>query len=196
MTAKARSGRHEKNTHQSDASPKICSFSNNSKIRVYVKNRSYDSLVDTGADVSCISKALAEVLIDQKLVVLQPSSLPLIKGVGGMPVKIAGTVDLPLKLAGLQISQSFVVLENLTCPLILGITFHLIEHMLGRVKPPAPSRSRSRRALLPFVGDIASSLFGVATANDVKTLAKHINKLYTMTLSSSTNTIVNTGKIQ
>ena len=79
--------------------------------------------MDTEADVSCISKALAQGLIDQKLVVLQPISLPLIKGVGGMPVKIVGTIDLPLKIAGLQISQSFVVIENITCPLILGLDF-------------------------------------------------------------------------
>ena len=56
-------------------SPESARFQTAAKLE-FVKNRSYDSLVDTGADVSCISKALAEVLIDQKLVVLQPSSLP------------------------------------------------------------------------------------------------------------------------
>ena len=36
---------------------------------------------------------------------------------------------------------------------------------------------RSKRALLPFVGDLASNLFGVATEGDVRKLASHINAL-------------------
>ena len=38
--------------------------------------------------------------------------------------------------------------------------------------------SRSKRALLPFVGDLASGLFGVATQGEIQSLAKHINKIY------------------
>jgi hypothetical protein len=34
---------------------------------------------------------------------------------------------------------------------------------------------RSKRAFLPFVGNIASNLFGVATEGDVRKLASHIN---------------------
>jgi hypothetical protein len=36
---------------------------------------------------------------------------------------------------------------------------------------------RSKRALLPFVGNIAINLFGVATEGDVRKLASHINAL-------------------
>ena len=41
-------------------------------------------------------------------------------------------------------------------------------------------RSRSRRSLLPFVGDLASGLFGVATQSEIETLARHIRKIYRM----------------
>ena len=37
--------------------------------------------------------------------------------------------------------------------------------------------SRSRRSLLPFIGDLSKSLFGTATIEDINTLARHINAL-------------------
>ncbi len=43
-------------------------------------------------------------------------------------------------------------------------------------KLPSPN-SRSKRSLLPFLGSLGKSLFGLATENDVKTLAKHIDFL-------------------
>ena len=44
---------------------------------------------------------------------------------------------------------------------------------------------RSKRALLPFVGNIARNFFGVATEGDVRKLAGHINAL-----TKQTNKIV------
>lgn len=41
-----------------------------------------------------------------------------------------------------------------------------------------PSKIRSKRALLPFVGDLSKSIFGTATYKDVKRLAAHINYLH------------------
>ena len=35
----------------------------------------------------------------------------------------------------------------------------------------------SKRALLPFVGDLSKSIFVIATENDVRVLAGHINTL-------------------
>ena len=35
----------------------------------------------------------------------------------------------------------------------------------------------SKRALLPFVGDLSKNIFGIATENDVRVLAGHINAL-------------------
>lgn len=48
-------------------------------------------------------------------------------------------------------------------------------------------RSRSTRALLPFVGSLLSGLFGTATMNDVNILASHINSL-----TKVSNNMVNT----
>lgn len=48
-------------------------------------------------------------------------------------------------------------------------------------------RSRSTRALLPFVGSLFSGLFGTATKNDVNILASHINSL-----TKVSNNMVNT----
>lgn len=37
--------------------------------------------------------------------------------------------------------------------------------------------SRSRRSLLPFIGDITKSLFGIATTSDLQNVANHVNAL-------------------
>ncbi|KAL4225411.1 hypothetical protein ACF0H5_016101 [Mactra antiquata] len=42
-------------------------------------------------------------------------------------------------------------------------------------------RSRSRRAILSFIGDLSKSIFGTATVEDVRTLANHINALNKIT---------------
>ena len=42
-------------------------------------------------------------------------------------------------------------------------------------------RSRSRRSLLPFVGQLSRGLFGTATMDDVNVLADHMNKLNSIT---------------
>ena len=43
-------------------------------------------------------------------------------------------------------------------------------------------KSRSRRSLLPFIGQFSKTLFGTATTEDVNTLARHINALNTRTM--------------
>ena len=47
-------------------------------------------------------------------------------------------------------------------------------------------RSRSRRSLLPFIGDLSKSLFGTATVEDVNVLARHINALTKRTRAMAT----------
>lgn len=51
----------------------------------------------------------------------------------------------------------------------------LVYALIPEIKMPL--KSRSKRALLPFVGELSKSLFGVATSNDVNVLAQHINQL-------------------
>lgn len=40
-----------------------------------------------------------------------------------------------------------------------------------------PIKSRSKLVLLPLVGELSKSIFGVATTNDVNVLTQHINQL-------------------
>ena len=52
-----------------------------------------------------------------------------------------------------------------------------IETIRKLIPEAEVKRSRSRRSLLPFLGDLSKTLFGTATIEDVNTLARHINAL-------------------
>ena len=47
----------------------------------------------------------------------------MIRGVGGQTTRVLGSLDVPLKIAGLTIPQSFIVVDTLTHPLIIGVDF-------------------------------------------------------------------------
>ena len=49
---------------------------------------------------------------------------------------------------------------------------------LMKVNTPVPhSRSRSKRSLLPFIGDLSHSLFGTATEKEMNEVRKHVELL-------------------
>lgn len=50
-----------------------------------------------------------------------------------------------------------------------------IRHMLS--EQPQTVRSRSRRSLLPFIGDLSKTLFGTATSSDLELVARRVNNL-------------------
>jgi hypothetical protein len=52
-----------------------------------------------------------------------------------------------------------------------NLTFNMVPELTR------PLTSRSKRALLPFVGDLSRSIFGIATTGDVNKLAQHVNQL-------------------
>ena len=54
-------------------------------------------------------------------------------------------------------------------------TLNLIYNMVPEFN--IQIRSRNKRALLPFVGDLSRSIFGIPTTGDVNRLAQHINQL-------------------
>ncbi|XP_076461459.1 uncharacterized protein LOC143293948 [Babylonia areolata] len=83
--------------------------------------------------------------------------------------------------------MALIAAVRLTHQVMLGD--NVIAIMVGRSKPPPVSNSRSKRAILPFVCDLASSLFGVATSSDVRKLQKHVSRLYKMQISSSTGSV-------
>ena len=66
--------------------------------------------------------------------------------------------------------------------------FRLTEQMLGRMQPPLLPNSRSKRVPFSFVGDLANSLFDVATVLDVNKLKQHVHKLYAMQLPMAATT--------
>jgi len=53
------------------------------------------------------------------------------------------------------------------------------ETMLNMLSTPnrSHSRSRSRRSLLPFIGQISKGLFGLATSGDLRNVASHVNAI-------------------
>ena len=80
------------------------------------------SLVDSGADVSCISLNLAQKVAnyDHRLRLSKNGE---INGVGGIPIKVIGEIKLSLDIGGVAMSQNFLVIEQLSYPLILGVDF-------------------------------------------------------------------------
>ena len=81
--------------------------------------------------------------------------------------------------------------DNSTCALITHVLSNInmiraetairlnntIETIRTLIPEARVQTSRSKRSLLPFIGDLSRSLFGTATINDVNMLAKHINAL-------------------
>lgn len=66
-------------------------------------------------------------------------------------------------------------------------TVNSIHKLIPQTSIASLKTGRVQRALLPFVGNLFSGLFGMATMNDVNILASHINAL-----TKTSNTIVNT----
>lgn len=81
---------------------------------------------------------------------------------------------------------------NCTCPELVSVIKHLsvlhnethdsvntiVKKILFASKVAKTTPPRSRRSLLPFIGKIASGLFGVSTENDVKKVADNINRIH------------------
>ena len=60
------------------------------------------------------------------------------------------------------------------------------NYTIGTIENLVPERNnilkfRTKRSILPFIGDLSKSLFGTATVEDVQLLAKHINVLNRLT---------------
>lgn len=62
----------------------------------------------------------------------------------------------------------------------------VLNHTIETIKTLVPekeqvSKRRTTRSVLPFIGDISKTLFGTATVDDVRLLARHINALNKLT---------------
>jgi hypothetical protein len=80
-------------------------------------------LVDSGASVSCIEKSQIEKFGKSDDLVIKPSRLSRIIGVGGEHHYVCGEITLPLRFSGCEFKQNFIVLEQLHHPVIIGLDF-------------------------------------------------------------------------
>ena len=67
---------------------------------------------------------------------------------------------------------------------------------IPEVNDTLPTRSRSARSLIPLIGEVGSSLFGLATEGQLKTLARHVKEILDVQEQSSVASHANTAKLR
>ena len=91
-------------------------------VLVTVGDRRTQALVDTGAAISCTSRAfLGKTSLNHGQ--LKPSDISTIVGVGNTHHKVLGTLDIDVAIGGAKFSQIFYVIDQLYHPVILGQDF-------------------------------------------------------------------------
>ena len=95
----------------------------NNMVRLSVNDVSMSALVDTGANISCLSFKMYTKYGFDKLFPLRKSPMPCVTGVGGSVINVLGIATLPLHINRLQLFHSFYVLERMNHSLILGVDF-------------------------------------------------------------------------
>lgn len=79
-------------------------------------------MVDTGAMVSCFSrKFFLEEIVNNYY--LKEPSIKSVSGVGNQPIEVMGEVEVPIKVAEIEIVHTFLVLARTNIPVILGMDF-------------------------------------------------------------------------
>ncbi|KAJ8315285.1 hypothetical protein KUTeg_007435, partial [Tegillarca granosa] len=94
---------------------------NKNTVSVTLFNHNFQTLVDTGATVSCCSLQLLQLLQIQEHI--KPSSTGDAIGAGGELHQIIGEIDLPVTIGDLVFNQVFHVFPKLYQSLILGVDF-------------------------------------------------------------------------
>ena len=80
-------------------------------------------MLDTGAQISCMSYDVFKKSGLSEQFELQSSDLEYVLGVSGTPVKVMGTTEIPLTICKLQLIQKFYIFEKFRQPIILGVDF-------------------------------------------------------------------------
>ena len=88
--------------------------------RIY--NSPVSFLVDTGAGVSLLSKPVWDKIKPTKAG-LNPIVTHRLVGVDGVPIKVDGTVSVPITIEGVTLQHDFIVAEQITAEAILGLDF-------------------------------------------------------------------------
>lgn len=106
---------HESKISQGASKPGTCT------VPLTIKHVRYNATVDTGASVSCLKYAeLRRLKIPLRH--LKPCTRKLVAA-GGHELQHAGTIVLSVFIAGKHRSIKFVVVRNLTDPILLGLDF-------------------------------------------------------------------------
>ena len=100
-------------------------------------SRVSDALVDTGASFSMMSASLYARLPNKPRIYSFEKTAPDIFGVGGARAAVRGYVDLPLRVAEVEIAHPLLVVENLAFLLLIAMDIldpHAANILLGGVR--------------------------------------------------------------
>ncbi len=128
-------------------------------------------LIDTGASVSAVSSTFFSTFSSCPL--LQPSNLPNIRTVSGEELSVTGKASLTLTLAGVSYSFHFLVIENLTYPVVIGRDF--LMHYGSVIDMKAKSLTLSGNLPIPLH---QSSVFQNSATQSSETITVHSNATY------------------
>lgn len=91
-------------------------------IPLFVENIQFKALLDTGSTISAINSQTLK-RIQKHTDKLQNSAISFITGAGGTAHNVNGKIDLKIKIANLNLVQTFYVIQDLCQPIILGTYF-------------------------------------------------------------------------
>lgn len=113
-----------KNSASNSQPPLIAIMSglNRNTVICTVGGKKIQCLLDTGADISCISKSFLD-LSTLKNIQLQKSEYPEVSGVGGAKHKILGKFETNIFITKTQFAANFHVVPGIRYPVILGCDF-------------------------------------------------------------------------
>ena len=99
-----------------------CISRNTIRVNLYGRNKA--ALIDTGASVSCLRKSeLDEYVSKGAKIKITPCDIKNVVGVGGEKHSVLEKVVFSFYIEKLKVYQSFIVLESLHHPIILGLDF-------------------------------------------------------------------------
>ena len=82
-------------------------------IKGFLAQKEVDMMVDSGSSVSLIEESIARAYVTKTEA--RPKGLQLISA-EGKEIHVLGSITLPVRLAGLKVSHSFVMVQSLICP--------------------------------------------------------------------------------
>jgi len=89
-------------------------------VKGFLAQKEVDMMVDSGSSVSLIEESVARAYVTKTEA--PPKGLQMISA-KGKEIHVLGSITLPVRLAGLKVSHSFVMVQSLISPVILGIDF-------------------------------------------------------------------------